>query len=69
MIRNELKQLYPSTTRVSNKALKAQLKVLYQKYKIDGTAKASDITRFGFRTIPCKIPTESGRVNGLIIIW
>lgn len=52
---------------MSNKALKAHLKLLYQKYGIDGTAKASDITRFGFKTRACKIPTDNGRVNGLIL--
>lgn len=61
----ELYTLFPSGTRVSNKALKATLQRLYDKYGIKANAKAVDITRYGYLTKAVKIPTDNGRLNGL----
>lgn len=67
MIREELKGMYPSGTRISNKELKAVLQHLYKIYKIDAIATATDITKYGYSTRACKIPTDNGRINGLIL--
>ena len=68
MIEKELHQIYPSGTRVSNKELKQTLQMLYDKYDIKAVATATDITRYGYNTRACKIPTDNGRINGLILI-
>lgn len=60
----ELHKLFPTGTRVSNKALKATLQRLYDKYGINAKAKAVDITRYGYDTKDVKIPTDNGRLNG-----
>lgn len=68
MIAKELHQMYPSGTRVSNKELKATIQMLYDRYGIKAVATATDITRYGYMTRACKIPTDDGRINGLILI-
>lgn len=65
MITKELHTLFPSGTRVTNKALKATLQRLYDKYGIKAKAKAVDITIYGYDTKAVKIPTDNGRLNGL----
>lgn len=67
MIEKALHQMYPSGTRVSNKELKAIIQSLYLRFNIDAVATATDITRFGYSTRACKIPTDNGRINGLIL--
>ncbi len=67
MIKDELREMYPSGTRVSNNELKAVLNSLFLRCGIDAKATASDITKFGFHTRACKIPTDNGRINGLIL--
>lgn len=62
---NELWNMYPDGTRVTNKDLKISLQQLYYKYGIGAVAKAVDITRYGFTTRIVKIPTDKGRLNGL----
>ena len=42
--------------------------MLYDNYGIKAVATATDITRYGYSTRACKIPTEDGRINGLILI-
>lgn len=61
----ELNRMFPTGTRISNKELKIRLQQLYNKYGIDATAKAVDITRYGYETKAVKIPTQNGRLNGL----
>ena len=68
MIETDLHTRYPSGSRVTNKELKAVLQMLYDKYGIKAVATATDITRFGYSTRACKIPTDTGRLNGLILI-
>ena len=68
MIEQELHQMYPSGTRVSNKELKEVIQMLYDSYGIKAVATATDITRYGYSTRACKIPTDNGRINGLILI-
>lgn len=65
MIEADLKRMYPSGTRVTNKDLKKSLQHLYNKYHIVAVAKAVDITRYGFTTRAIKIPSDKGRINGL----
>ena len=68
MIAQELHNRYPSGSRVSNKELKKVIQMLYDRYGIKAVATATDITRYGYNTRACKIPTEDGRINGLILI-
>ena len=68
MIEAELHNRYPSGCRVSNKELKKVIQMLYDCYGIKAVATATDITRYGYSTRACKIPTEDGRINGLILI-
>jgi hypothetical protein len=60
--------MYPSGTRVSNKELKKVIQMLYDSYGIKAVATATDIARYGYSTRACKIPTDNGRINGLILI-
>lgn len=68
MISKELYSKYPSGCRVSNKELKNVLQSLYDKYGIRAKATATDITRFGYKVKPCKVPSDKGRINGLILM-
>lgn len=67
MISKELQSMYPSNSRVSNKELKAVLQKMYDKYGIKAKATAVDIAKYGYSVRACKIPTEDGRINGLIL--
>jgi len=42
--------------------------MLYDKYGIKAVATATDISRYGYSTRACKVRTEDGRINGLILI-
>lgn len=44
------------------------LQMLYDRYGIKAVATATDITRCGFTVRACKVPTDEGRKNGLILI-
>lgn len=68
MIEAELHNRYPSGCRVSNKELKKVIQMLYDKYGIKAVATATDISRYGYSTRACKVRTEDGRINGLILI-
>jgi hypothetical protein len=68
MIEKELHKRYPSGCRVSNKELKKVIQMLYDTYGIKAVATATDITRYGYSTRACKIPSDNGRINGLILI-
>ena len=68
MISKELQSMYPSNSRVSNKELKAVLQKMYDKYGIKAKATAVDIAKYGYSVRACKIPTEDGRINGLILL-
>lgn len=68
MISNELYSRYPSGSRVSNKELKEVLQNLYDKYGLKVVATATDITRFGYKVKPRKLPSDNGRINGKILM-
>ena len=68
MIESDLHKIYPSGSRVTNKELKQMLQMLYDRYGIKAVATATDITRYGFTVRACKVPTDEGRKNGLILI-
>ena len=68
MIESELHKRYPSGCRVTNKELKQILQMLYDTYGIKAVATATDITRYGYSTRACKVRTEDGRKNGLILL-
>lgn len=44
------------------------LQMLYDRYGIKAVATATDITRYRFTARACKVPTNEGRKNGLILI-
>lgn len=67
MISQELHSIYPSNSRVSNRELKAVLQNMYDRYGIKAKATAIDIAKYGYNVRACKIPTEDGRINGLIL--
>ena len=62
---NELRERYPSGTRITNKDLKISLQYLYDKYRVEAVAKAVDIKRYGYTTKVVKIPSKNGRLNGV----
>lgn len=64
----ELRQLYPNGTRVTNKELKATLQQLYDKHGLKQTACATHIQKFGFDTKKCKIRKKDKRADGVILI-
>lgn len=68
MIENYLHKRYPSGSRVTNKELKKVIQMLYDNYGIKAVATATDITRYGYNTKACKILTDNGRMNGLILM-
>ena len=68
MISKELYSKYPSGSRVSNKELKDVLQRLYDQYGLQVVATATDITRYGYKVKPCKLPSDNGRINGKILI-
>ena len=68
MMKKELHSRYPSGSRVSNKELKEVLQNLYDKYGLKVVATATDITRYGYKVKPCKLPSDNGRINGKILI-
>lgn len=69
MMYDDLHKLYPSGYRITNKELKAQIQILYNKYGITNRAKATDITLYGFTTHPVKITVDGIRLNGLELKW
>ena len=69
IITHELRQLYKTGDRVSNKALKATLQEIYYKHGYLHIARATDITLFGYTFIRCKIrDNNNNRINGLELI-
>ena len=68
MMKKELHSRYPSGSRVSNKELKEVLQNLYDKYGLKVVATATDITRYGYKVKPCKLPSDTGRINGKILM-
>lgn len=58
---------FKSGDRITNKELKARMQMIYQDLGLKKTAKASDITSFGFTTRACKINVNGSRLNGVEI--
>ena len=64
----ELRKLYHSGDRVTNKILKQQIEKIYDKVGYHATAKGTDIAQYGFITKKCKIPINGKRVDGVELI-
>ena len=46
---------------------KATLQTIYTKFGCKRKAKGTQITEYGFATQRCKIPTDKGRKDGMIL--
>ena len=64
-IRNELYQLYHTGDRVTNKDLKKQLQLLYDRLGYKAKAKGTDIKKYGYCTHKVKIPIDGKRYEGV----
>ena len=62
-----LHQVYKTGDRVTNKELKATLQKIYTGFGCKRKAKGTQITEYGFATQRCKIPTDKGRKDGMIL--
>ena len=62
-----LHQVYKTGDRVTNKELKATLQKIYTGFGSKRKAKGTQITEYGFATQRCKIPTDKGRKDGMIL--
>ena len=64
-IRNELNQLYHTGDRVTNRDLKKQLQLLYDRLGYKAKAKGTDIKKYGYSTHKVKIPIDGKRYEGV----
>lgn len=64
-IRNELNQLYHTGDRVTNKDLKKQLQLLYDRLGYKAKAKGTDIKLYGYSTHKVKIRIGDKRYEGV----
>ena len=70
-IRNELQKLYHTGDRVTNKELKKQIQLIYDRLGYKTKAKGTDIKLYGYSTHKVKIRIGDKRLDGveLTIIW
>ena len=61
----ELNQLYHTGDRVTNKELKAQIQVIYDRLAYKKKAKGTDIKLYGYSTHKVKIPIDGKRLDGV----
>ena len=66
-IRKALHHIYKTGERATNKDIKATLQTIYTKFGYKRKAKGTQITEYGFATQRCKIPTDKGRKDGMIL--
>ena len=59
--------IYKTGERATNKDIKATLQTIYTKFGCKRKAKGTQITEYGFATQRCKIPTDKGRKDGMIL--
>lgn len=59
--------IYKTGERATNKDIKATLQIIYTKFGCKRKAKGTQITEYGFATQRCKIPTDKGRKDGMIL--
>ena len=64
-IRNELQKLYHTGDRVTNKELKKQLQILYDRLGYKAKAKGTDIKLYGYSTHKVKIRIGDKRLDGV----
>ena len=67
-IRYALHHIYKTGDRVTNKELKATLQKIYTRFGSKRKAKGTQIVEYGFATQKCKISTDKGRKDGMILI-
>lgn len=70
-IRIELQKLYKDGDRVTNKELKKQIQLIYDRLGYKAKAKGTDIKLYGYSTHKVKIRIGDKRLDGveLTIIW
>ena len=70
-IRNELQKLYKDGDRVTNKELKKQIQLIYDRLGYKAKAKGTDIKLYGYSTHKVKIRIGDKRLDWveLTIIW
>lgn len=67
-IRNELQKLYHTGDRVTNKELKKQIQLIYDRLGYKAKAKGTDIKLYGYSTKKVKIPIDGKRYEGVELI-
>ena len=64
-IRNELQKLYKDGDRVTNKELKEQIQLIYDRFGYKAKAKGTDIKLYGYSTHKVKIRIGDKRLDGV----
>ena len=63
IIRNELQKLYKTGDRVTNKELKSQIQLIYDRLGYKAKAKGTDIKLYGYGTRKIKIRIGDKRLD------
>jgi hypothetical protein len=64
-IRIELQKLYHTGDRVTNKELKKQIQLIYDRLGYKAKAKGTDIKKYGYSTHKVKINIDGKRYEGV----
>jgi hypothetical protein len=64
-IKEELNQLYHTGDRVTNKDLKKQIQLIYDRLGFKCKAKGTDIKKYGYSTHKVKIRIDDKRLDGV----
>ena len=64
-IKEELQQLYHTGDRVTNKELKKQIQLIYDRLGYKKKACGTDIMLYGYSTHKVKIPIDGKRLDGV----
>lgn len=62
--KDKIAHLFKDGTRIPKTEIKARLQLLYNEMGLKKTAKATDITKYGYSVKDVKIATKEGRLNG-----
>ena len=65
LVAQELHKLYHTGDRVTNKELKAQIQLIYDRLGYKKKAKGTDIKLYGYSTHKVKIPINGKRLDGV----
>ena len=67
-IRIELQKLYKTGDRVTNKELKQQIQLIYDRLGFKYKAKGTDIKKYGYGTKKVKITIDGKRIDGVELL-